>query len=56
MFFDRNCAVASGPPGRDELSGWPYCTVGFSLEGVETGVELGGDAPHSSRASMRPGR
>jgi hypothetical protein len=33
VFFDKNRAVVSTPPGRDELSGWPYCTVVFALDG-----------------------
>ena len=27
VFFEWNCANSSNPPGRDVLSGRPYCTV-----------------------------
>jgi hypothetical protein len=32
VFSEWNCATCSGPPGRDVLSGEPYCTVEFALE------------------------
>jgi hypothetical protein len=28
VFSEWNCATCSGPPGREVLSGKPYCTVG----------------------------
>ncbi len=30
VFFEWNCAISSGPPGRDVLSGRPYCTEEFA--------------------------
>ncbi len=32
VFLEWNHATSSGPPGRDVLSGRPYCTVEFALE------------------------
>jgi hypothetical protein len=29
VFVEWNCANSKGPPGRDVLSGRPYCTVKF---------------------------
>jgi hypothetical protein len=37
VFVDWNCANSSGPPGRDVLSGRPYCTWNSHLnEGVKS--------------------
>jgi hypothetical protein len=32
VFIEWNCPNSSGPPGRDVLSGRPYCTVQCALE------------------------
>jgi hypothetical protein len=37
VFSEWNSASSSGPPGRDVLSGWPYCTVQFALETRDLG-------------------
>lgn len=37
VLFEWNSANSSCPPGRDVLSGWPYCTVQFALETRDSG-------------------
>lgn len=32
VFTEWNCVISRGPPGRDLLSGRPYCTVQLALE------------------------
>lgn len=56
VFFEWNIANSSAPPGRDVLSGRPYCTMQFALETRGFGkVILSPNAPLPSRTGMHFG-